>query len=620
MAFENPFALLALLSIIPLIILYLLKPKPLEIKIPSIMFLMQSEEDKKRFFTSIRKLIKDPLFLIQLLVLILLAFAAAAPYIITYSTISDEHTVIVMDSSASMQANGRFEEAVKKANEYVSKSNSVVLAYNTPVVFTDSDGSQNTKDTLNSLKPGSTTADLAAAIDTGTRLLAAGGGRIIVLSDFASWDGEDPTSAKNLAESQGIKVEFVQVGKSIDNVGIIRGQLQPTSGGYNYNCIIKNYGNSALNIPITINTGNNTYNTQLSINGKLTQEFVVNNISRGLTTIKINRDDSLITDNTAYISVPFISERNVLFISDQNILPSMTATALIPGIKTSLSSGIPVDVSKYNVIVISNITHPLNSDETTILNNYVNNGGKVVFIASNSLIYVNTDIQQLLPVQYMNLTQTRMGVKFKANQRTLLTDDINLDEIAVYRYIEAKAKLSATNLITTEKGTPLLSYNTIGKGTVVYVGFADYVGENAWTNFHNTPTYPVFWFKLIGWLGGSGDIEEYNLNTGATYTLATEQSVSTPSGIQHTNKVSFTDAGIYKVAGKDIAANLYNDKESDTTLDGTDVMQRSSFNNKKPSLISRDYEIRNSIDIWLIVIGILLLLVELYIIRKRGEL
>ncbi|HML26822.1 MAG TPA: BatA domain-containing protein, partial [Methanomethylovorans sp.] len=63
MAFETPLALLALASVIPLIILYLLRPKPLMVRIPSVMFLMQVEE-KKRFFTSITKLIKDPLFLI----------------------------------------------------------------------------------------------------------------------------------------------------------------------------------------------------------------------------------------------------------------------------------------------------------------------------------------------------------------------------------------------------------------------------------------------------------------------------------------------------------------------------------------------------------------------------
>ncbi|WP_370573582.1 BatA domain-containing protein, partial [Methanomethylovorans sp.] len=134
MPFETPLALLALASVIPLIILYLLRPKPLLVRIPSLMFLMQAEE-KKRFFTSITKLIKDPLFLIQLLVLILLALAAAAPYLITNEPLSDEHTVLVIDMSASMQTENRFQEAISKAEDYVSKENSIVLAHNIPVTL-----------------------------------------------------------------------------------------------------------------------------------------------------------------------------------------------------------------------------------------------------------------------------------------------------------------------------------------------------------------------------------------------------------------------------------------------------------------------------------------------------
>jgi len=41
--FANQVGLYALLSIIPLIIIYLLRPRPLKIKIPSLMFLMDIE-------------------------------------------------------------------------------------------------------------------------------------------------------------------------------------------------------------------------------------------------------------------------------------------------------------------------------------------------------------------------------------------------------------------------------------------------------------------------------------------------------------------------------------------------------------------------------------------------
>ena len=69
--FLNPPGLYALLSLIPLILLYLVKPKPQEKKIPSLMFFLKDigRENSLAFF---RRLNQDWLFLLQLLVLILL--------------------------------------------------------------------------------------------------------------------------------------------------------------------------------------------------------------------------------------------------------------------------------------------------------------------------------------------------------------------------------------------------------------------------------------------------------------------------------------------------------------------------------------------------------------------
>ncbi|RLG28614.1 hypothetical protein DRO03_09445, partial [Methanosarcinales archaeon] len=68
------------LSVIPLIIVYLLKPKAKDILIPSVMFIAQITEKQNKIARAIRKIIKDPLFLIQLLILLLLILAIASPY------------------------------------------------------------------------------------------------------------------------------------------------------------------------------------------------------------------------------------------------------------------------------------------------------------------------------------------------------------------------------------------------------------------------------------------------------------------------------------------------------------------------------------------------------------
>lgn len=624
MAFETPLALLALASVIPLIILYLLRPKPLMVRIPSVMFLMQVEE-KKRFFTSITKLIKDPLFLIQLVVLILLALAAAAPYIITNEPLSDEHTVLVMDMSASMQTENRFQEAINEAEDYVSKKNSIVLAHNIPVTLIEGQDATTAQATLSSLKPGATVADISAAMGTGMRMLSQGGGRLIVISDFTNWEGEDPVSAKNLAESYGLKVEFVQIGNNADNIGIIQGRLETTQSGYTYNCVLKNYGSSDQNVPVEITTTDGesvTKNIDLPVKAKSTQQFVLTNMSTGITTIKINRDDSLPADNTAYVSVPRVSNKRVLFVSDQSLLPSMTSVSLMPGIQTTLATGVPQDLARFSVVVVAKANQSLSSGEISLLSSYINGGGKVIFIASDGLAAQGADLelQKLLPVRTSNIIETERGLQMKVNQSTRLTDDLALDEIAVYKYLNATPRLGTTSLVVADKGTPMLAFGTVGEGTVVYVGFSDQLGEGAWNNFHNLPDFPVFWFKLVGWLGGSGDISEYNLKTGAVSTLAKEQQITTPDGTENTKRVLYSSAGLYEVAGRTIAVNLYNDKESDTTIDATDVMERASSKDEPSVVRATTYESKNYLDTIMIALVLLLVILELYIIKKRGEL
>jgi len=63
MPFETPLALAALLSVIPLIVIYMLRPKPKVLSIPSLMFVLKLERERKRVYASLTKIVQDPLFL-----------------------------------------------------------------------------------------------------------------------------------------------------------------------------------------------------------------------------------------------------------------------------------------------------------------------------------------------------------------------------------------------------------------------------------------------------------------------------------------------------------------------------------------------------------------------------
>jgi hypothetical protein len=623
MPFEAPLALAALASIIPLILLYLLRPKPLQVVVPSLMFLMNIREEKKRFYTSITKLIKDPLFLIQLLVLILLALAAATPFIETQEPLSGEHTVIIIDASASMQTGSRFSDALSKAGDYVSNTNTIILAENVPMTVLADAGSQAAYETLDSLQPKAVVADISSAVSAGMRALSQEGGRIVVISDFAHWDGDDPVNAKNLAESYGLQVEYVLVGSSADNVGIIQGEVSAVDGSYTYTGIVKNYNNGRQSVNLNIvNEGGSAQQVSLNVPSRSTQQFRVTNLKSGITEVRIAAEDSLMVDNVAYISVPSVSAKQMLVVSDTDKLPSLTALSLMPNVRTNLLEGVPADLSKYSVVVIANKQRTLASNEISTLSSFIRGGGEVVFIASEALSAdkAGTDLQGLLPVSTGDVVNAEKGVTLRVMNETKLSEDIKFNEVAVYEYLNATARRSTTTLVSTTGGVPMLTYGTLGEGTVVYLGTNDALGEDAWNNFHNLPEYPVFWFKLAGWLGGTGSISDYNLKTGAISALAREQEIQTPGSAQITSRVLYDEAGVYTVAGKRIAVNLYNDRESDTTLTGQDVIDRSKAKDSPGIVRASSYTAKKYLDTYMIVIVFLLVMLELMIIRKRGEL
>src|SRR3989338_9826612 len=99
---ENPFGWLALLSLIPFILFYFVRPKPVELEVPSLMFFMRSQYvDKERSF--LKRFRFDIFFLLQLLILLLLSLYFIDPFTSLGSNVLVDHAVFVVDISASMQ-------------------------------------------------------------------------------------------------------------------------------------------------------------------------------------------------------------------------------------------------------------------------------------------------------------------------------------------------------------------------------------------------------------------------------------------------------------------------------------------------------------------------------------
>ncbi len=607
--FANQAGLYALLSIIPLIIIYLLRPRPLKIKIPSLMFLMDIE--KKKRLNVFRKFLKDPLFLMQLFVLILTSLAVAEPFIIANEELGGGHTVLILDASASMQADGRFDRAVEEANKLLSAKNTVILAENVPVMAVKEVPSGSASDTLKKLKAKATIADISGAMMLGRKMLPEGG-RIVVVSDFASWTGEDPVVTKRLAEANGINVDFVTVTGRTDNVGIVGGWFE----GSDYRIIIRNFNKGAQTVKLEAAAdGANILSTDLNINGESNEYFTISNLRPGETKISIDTKDSLLVDNNAHVIIPVSVKKDILYITENIKNPSIVALKLAPftTVQKADTKSIP-SLSAYPIVFVSGSLSP---DGVKSISEHVTGGRNAVIIASPEL--GNMD---MLPVELGEISnETSLNVV----RGSRMTEDIGIEKIKVKKHFKATLKRGAVTLVEAGDKSPMLAYWKYGKGIVIYSGLADPSGDNVfdplntmvWNDFHALPEYPLFWKQMLEWITGSLDVSEYNAKTGQYINLPARETVKTPSESITTDMLLLDEVGVYELPDKDVAVNLYDEKESN--LAGGGITSQPS-EKKEISYNTQIVRAPRDLDIYLIIIAILLVIMELYYLRWRGEL
>lgn len=624
--FLYPWALLGLLSVIPLIILYMLLPKPFKVEIPSTIFIKKVEESKKKVYASITKIIKDPLFFIQLFVLILLALAAAAPYILTWDSLSDKDTVIVIDVSASMQAPGRLDKAIKDAENYLSRTNSVILASEKPLIAAEKVNAGEAKKVLQEIEAKAITADISSAMYAASGILSEKGGNMIVFSDFSSWEGASPLETKKMLES-GINIQFVgQTNFPGNNVGIVNGYPEYSNGKYNYKFVVRNYG-PAKTVSAKAQTsfeGKNTESASIRLNlpANSTEQFVFEDIPRGITTIVLEGKDSVEMDNFAYVSVPEKFAANALYITDSaQSPPSMIALSLISELNLKKESTVPADMSSYKFIVI-NPKRDLTGEETGYIENYTRNGGNAIFIAGDYLVSENRDlnISKMIPLRFTEKVTEEKGVNVYDYGKTTLTEGLNFSEIYLRTFIKAeKRTIQGDYLVQTRDGNPIVAYFNYKDGTAIYIGLNDLndlENEDEWNNFATTPYFPIFWTRLASLAGDIGTLQDINLKAGGTRPLGVKTVIETPEGNITTDSLTYDTAGFYTVNGKKIAVNLYNDKESNVYLSGENIVSDSKSN----TLLQEQYEVKKILVPYLIIIAILFIIIELYILNKRGEL
>jgi len=580
-----------------LLIFYIIRPKPNKQEIPALLFIVKDQDHAKSgsFF---ERLLVDPLLLIQLALLILLALTIAGPQFFVNEKQTVHKTAIIIDGSASMQTKvggtSRFDQAKTKSLDYVTNKNIIILAADISLTSADDLSLEESKQVISQLHAQDTRTNLAEAIN-----LAAGhvgkDDQIVIFSDFIETVLQaDYVTAIQKAKAQGIKVFTVEIGSTGKNIGIISLGVNDLTSYVQ----VKNYNNESRIATLTI--GQATQTVKIAPLGSEVIEF---NTSFGITPIEIKEQDDLGIDNNAVIANHPAKTLSVLVITNEepgseSLRYLLTALEVNPEIRYDIANPPSIDSFDYDVFILKDFKpQALLPGTIKKIEQRVQDGAALIVHAQSGLFGVE------LPIP----------VKFKSEQGespVIVSNDFgfvqDMNFGMVENYFEVSPTSAAVVVAESDSGSPLIAFSHDGKGKVLYYGLLQ-------SAFHLDIYYPIFWKRAIDFLIGREDISSLNVRTGSLLTLTQETKIKTPSKSFVSNQVYFDEVGVYTIGDTKYSANLISEQESDINRvkESTDkmVFDQVSYKESVPKDMTSTF----------ILFALLLLAVEYLFVKIRGE-
>ncbi|MCP3682475.1 MAG: VWA domain-containing protein [bacterium] len=610
MEFANPLGWYAFLAIVPLVIIYLMRPRPKEQKIPSLMFFMRANKITRQaaFF---RQLITSLLFLLQLLVLAVLAFSIVSPFLPVPGISTADHTVIVLDVSASMQTEDgsttRFKKAVSEARGVLEGKISIVLAENIPLIVLEDGSRKEASDILSKVKARDTTSNIGDSMILAGDLMSNKNGRVYVISDFIATEGPDPIVAQRALTSRELDVHFIDVSNDANNIGII----ELVVGKFESKAQVKNYNSEKKRVKLSLKGD--------KVNAEFTKSILGNSIETysfatpaGTTKLSLESDD-FPADNQAFISAPLEKYISVLLVTGELVSGSCekVQTNVEAALKASKETDLHADRGEavlpvvpsleFDVVVLSDFSRQCLEPVINELKFSIGNTTDLVIMGHDNLDTIDAD---MLPVK---ITGKRNGSKITKTIENQMTRDIEFG--IAEQYLIAEPKNGTVVLAEAADGSPMLAMMEYNSGHIIYYGIMD-----KYSNFKTSIHYPIFWNRLMNFLVRAEDLSDYNFKTGRVMPVDM-QTVSLPSGNIETSKVFFDEAGIYTVGRKKIAASLLSEEESDVSKSKEELEEEQ----KQFYIKEREQTDELSFEYLLIIIAGLIILGELIYVKRRGD-
>ncbi|MAE13390.1 hypothetical protein CMO92_02385 [Candidatus Woesearchaeota archaeon] len=595
--FLNSTGLYALLALIPFLLLYLMRPTPKKRILPALMFFIKEQgmTNKNSF---LQTLIRNVLFFFHLLLILILAFAIAQPFINLSKEALTTRTVLILDSTASMQADfeggSRFKAVKEEALKRVGVRTTIIVSSDIPELMGDEVEATEAEELLLSLRPRDTEGSLNDALIMASDFVR-GNAKVVVLSDFIDPTVDSFEGARDLLTASGAIVEFVSYNGFVENVGIVDLVVEDSGS----KAWIKNYADIEKSVTLLIGDKEES----ITIQGKSTELFSFTT-PPGKSVLSIKENDGFLIDNKAYISSFEGEVFNVGVITNDPPLYINTALSLIP--RVNLTYYTPPKVPRKfdeDILVLAGVDPELVLPGTLKdLELFVKEGKRLIIAAQPSLFEM--DIESLIGTSYISLNEEASSVTSVVDSE--LTQDIIFGTVFGHFVLEDADDL--VELAWTESG-PLIFERNLEGGKVFWYGIMD---EDS--DFKTNLYYPIFWKRIIEHLVAYQTTDELNVKTGVSYVFPERVEVQSPSGALIGQQIPLEEMGFYEFPERAIAANLLSSEESDV---GRAVSLSSERSEKGDSIMQK---VPKEVTDKFLLLALIVFIVELIYLKIRGDL
>jgi hypothetical protein len=594
-AFLNPLGLLALLAVVPLLLLYLVRPDPTRLRLPTLEFLAAGEEQGTDS-AALETLRRNLLLLLQLLVVVLVALALAAPYVTTADTATVEETVVVLDTSASMaveDAGGsRFASARSIALESLSETTSVVTAGSTARVRLQRGGAADARELLGRVERTDAAGDLAAAVSAAASV-ADEGARIVVVSDFAG-DGTW-REAVATARGRGYTVDLRQVGGRQSNVGIVDADYGRTT----VTLSVKSYADGPVERTIRLGDASESLELQPGDVGTATLP-----VPTGDATARLSPGDGFPTDDSHHIAGPDDATMRVLLVGNDPSRFLVTALDVLEEVELTVAEPPTAVDGEYDVVVFAGVNRGRLLESTREAAEAVTRqGGGTIVVAQDDLERVGYG--PLLPVEPTG----NAGNPSVRSRDDPLARGISFPPPRSYLTADLR---NGSQAVVLADGSPLLARGRLGQGRTLYYGYLPDASQ-----FQYNYQYPVLWKRLVYEAAGREPLSRTNYETGARLAVPNGTTVGAPGGSRSVGdgSVALDAAGHYRLGDQRAAASLTSTSESNVSAPALGTGPGGAAG-------TREETITSPLDLSpLAALGALGVLVgEVALLRRRGDL